>query len=133
MRARNTPASSAKKVSPSQHYHRSPSRKASQPGLLAHIAVSKYQDALPLYRQQAVLQRARLIFLEHLCRLWMIKTGELLQPVLTVLEKQLLTHPVMHYDETVVQILKEPNKQATSQSYMWVRVGGSSLSAEYFG
>jgi transposase len=28
------------------------------PGLLAHIAVSKYQDALPLYRQQAVLQRS---------------------------------------------------------------------------
>ena len=27
------------------------------PGLLAHIAVSKYQDALPLYRQEQILQR----------------------------------------------------------------------------
>ena len=27
------------------------------PGLLAHIAVSKYQDALPLYRQETILQR----------------------------------------------------------------------------
>ena len=28
------------------------------PGLLAHVAVSKYQDALPLYRQEAILQRS---------------------------------------------------------------------------
>lgn len=27
------------------------------PGLLTHIAVSKYQDALPLYRQETILQR----------------------------------------------------------------------------
>ena len=27
------------------------------PGLLAHIAVCKYQDALPLYRQETILQR----------------------------------------------------------------------------
>ncbi len=27
------------------------------PGLLAHIAVSKYQDALPLYRQETILRR----------------------------------------------------------------------------
>jgi len=28
------------------------------PGLLAHITVSKYQDALPLYRQETILQQA---------------------------------------------------------------------------
>ena len=27
------------------------------PGLLAHVTVSKYQDALPLYRQEQILQR----------------------------------------------------------------------------
>lgn len=27
----------------------------SSPGLLAHIAVSKYQDALPLYQQETIL------------------------------------------------------------------------------
>lgn len=27
------------------------------PGLLAHVTVSKYQDALPLYRQETILQR----------------------------------------------------------------------------
>ena len=32
-------------------------RSMASPGLLAHIAVSKYQDALPLYRQETILQR----------------------------------------------------------------------------
>lgn len=44
-------------------------------------------------------------------------------PLLTVLEKQLLTCPVMQCDETVVQILKKPNRQTICKSYMWVGVG----------
>jgi len=94
------------------------------PGLLAHIAISKYQDALPLYRQQAVLHRSGVDIPRNTLANWMIKSGELLQPLLNVMEKQLLTYPVMHCDETVVQILKEPDKPATRKSYMWVRVGG---------
>ena len=94
------------------------------PGLLAHIAISKYQDALPLYRQQAVLQRSGVEIPRNTLANWMIKAGELLQPLLNTMESQLLTYPVMHCDETIVQILKEPDKPATSKSYMWVRVGG---------
>ena len=93
------------------------------PGLLAHIAISKYQDALPLYRQQTILQRSGIEIPRNTLANWVIKAGKLLQPLLTVLEKQLLTYPVMQCDETVVQILKEPDRQATCKSYMWVRVG----------
>ncbi len=96
------------------------------PGLLAHIAVSKYQDALPLYRQQAVLHRSGIDIPRNTLANWMIKSGDLLQPLLNAMETQLLTFPVIHCDETVVQILKEPDKSATSKSYMWVRVGGPS-------
>lgn len=94
------------------------------PGLLAHIAVSKYQDALPLYRQEAVLNRVGVEIPRNTLAQWMIKAGRLLQPILNLLEEQLLAYPVMHCDETTVQILKEPDKRATSKSYMWVRVGG---------
>lgn len=54
----------------------------------------------------------------------MIKSGELIQPLINLLEDRLLSYPVMHCDETSVQVLKEPGKEATSKSYMWVRVGG---------
>ncbi|MFV0278881.1 MAG: IS66 family transposase zinc-finger binding domain-containing protein [Parahaliea sp.] len=39
------------------------------PGLLAHITVSKYQDALPLYRQETILQRIGTeFFLDLACK-----------------------------------------------------------------
>ncbi|NOX76648.1 MAG: transposase [Gammaproteobacteria bacterium] len=94
------------------------------PSLLAHIVVLKCQDALPLYRQQAVPQRSGIDILRNTLANWMIKAGDLLQPLPNAMKIKLLTHPVMHCDETVVQILKEPDKPATRKSYMWVRSGG---------
>ena len=94
------------------------------PGLLAHIAISKFQDALPLYRQETILQRSGIELGRNTLASWMIKSGELIQPLINLLEERLLSHPVMHCDETAIQVLKEPGKEATSKSYMWVRVGG---------
>ncbi|MBU2965231.1 IS66 family transposase [Amphritea sp. 2_MG-2023] len=94
------------------------------PGLLAHIATGKYQDALPLYRQEAVLNRSGIEIPRNTLASWMIKAGELIQPLLNLLEDKMLAYPVLHCDETSVQVLKEPDKEATSKSYMWVRVGG---------
>ena len=93
-------------------------------GLLAHVAVSKYQDALPLYRQEAILQRSGIDIPRNTLANWMIKAGALLQPLINLLEERLLAHPVMHCDETTLQVLKEPDKAAETKSYMWVRVGG---------
>lgn len=94
------------------------------PGLLAHIAISKYQDALPLYRQEAILHRSGIDIPRNTLANWMIRAAALLQPLLNLLEDQLLAYPVMHCDETTLQVLKEPDKPANSTSYMWVRVGG---------
>lgn len=94
------------------------------PGLLAHIAISKFQDALPLYRQEAILQRSGIELGRNTLAQWMIQSGELIQPLINLLDDKLLAYPVMHCDETSVQVLQEPDKAATSKSYMWVRVGG---------
>lgn len=95
------------------------------PGLLAHVATAKYQDGLPLHRQEAVLNRSGVEIPRNTLASWMIKSGELIQPVINLLEDKLLAYPVMHCDETSLQVLKEPDKQASQKSYMWVRVGGS--------
>lgn len=94
------------------------------PGLLAHIAINKFQDALPLYRQEAILQRSGIELGRNTLASWMIKSGQLIQPLINLLEDKLRAYPVMHCDETSVQVLKEPGKEAMSKSYMWVRVGG---------
>lgn len=94
------------------------------PGTLAHIAISKYQDALPRYRQEAMLQRNGIDIPSNTLANWMIRSGELIQPLINVLQDHQLNYPVLHCDETRIRVLKEPGKNPTSQSYMWVRVGG---------
>ena len=90
------------------------------PGLLAHIATQKYCDALPLYRQTAIFKRAGIALERTNLANWMIRCGQLIQPMINLLQDHLLAQPVLHLDETGVQVLKEPDKTAQSGSYMWV-------------
>jgi transposase len=94
------------------------------PGLLAHITVSKYADALPLYRQETILQRIGVDIPRATLANWMIKAGTLIQPVINLLRDRLLDYDMMQMDETTVQVLNEPGKSAQSKSYLWLQRGG---------
>ena len=94
------------------------------PGLLAHIAVSKYQDALPLYRQETILQRIGVDIPRATLANWMIQAGHLIQPLINLLHEQLLSYDIVQMDETTVQVLKEPGRKAQSKSYLWLQRGG---------
>jgi transposase len=91
------------------------------PTLLAHIAVSKYADGLPLYRQETMFRRLGIDLPRASLANWMVKTGELVQPLLNLLRDELLASGFVQCDETRYQVLKEPGKAATSQSYLWVQ------------
>jgi len=93
-------------------------------GLLAYIAVSKYADSLPLYRQSTILSRFGIDMNRTTLANWMIRCGELVQPLINRFEDYLLSQPYLHMDETPVQVLNEVGKTATSKSYMWVRSAG---------
>ena len=94
------------------------------PGLLAHVTVSKYQDALPLYRQERILQRIGVDIPRATLANWMIQAGTLIQPLINLLRDQLLSHDILQMDETTVQVLNEPGRTAQSKSYLWVQRGG---------
>jgi len=94
------------------------------PGLLAHIVVSKYQDALPLYRQETILQRIGVELPRATLANWMIQTGMLIQPIINLLRDRLLDYDILQMDETTVQVLKEDGKTAQSKSYLWLQRGG---------
>ncbi len=94
------------------------------PGLLAHITVSKYQDALPLYRQATILKRIGVELPRATLANWMIQAGHLIQPLINLLRDRLLAYDILQMDETPVQVLKEPGKTAQSKSYLWVQRGG---------
>jgi transposase len=94
------------------------------PGLLAHIMVAKYLDAQPLHRQEKALARSQVHLPRQTQATWMIRASQLFQPLLNLMRDTLLSGPYLHCDETRLQVLKEPDKPAESQSYMWVQVGG---------
>jgi transposase len=94
------------------------------PGLLAHITVSKYQDALPLYRQETILQRIGVDIPRATLANWMIKSGMLIQPLINLMRDQMLEYDIIQMDETPVQVLKEADKRAQSKSYIWLQRGG---------
>jgi transposase len=94
------------------------------PSLLAHVVVSKYADALPLYRQAGMLERAGIDLSRSTLATWMVRAGELVQPLLNLIGEEIVAGDFVQCDETPFQVLKEPGKPATSLSYLWVRRGG---------
>ena len=94
------------------------------PSVLAMLLTTKYVDGLPLYRFEKVLARHGIDLPRQTLARWVIQCGEHLQPLLNLLHEQLLASPVIHCDETRVQVLKEVGREPSSQSWMWVQTGG---------
>lgn len=90
-------------------------------GLLASIVTWKFAVHLPLYRIENMFSRVGVELSRTTMAHWMIKMGELVQPLINLLNDTLLASPYLQMDETKVQVLKEQGKRAESLSYMWVR------------
>ena len=87
-------------------------------GLLAHVLIAKFVDHLPLYRQEAIFGRAGLAIPRSTLAQWVGTCGVQLQAVVDALHEELLTHAVLHADETPVAMLK-PGKGKTHKAYLW--------------
>ncbi len=94
------------------------------PSLLAHIATSKYVDALPLYRQEKIFQRLGVDISRATLASWMVKMGDLVEPLVERIRAEVRAYDVVQCDETPFQVLKEPGKRAQSLSYLWALRGG---------
>lgn len=94
------------------------------PSVLAMLLTTKYVDGLPLYRFEKVLGRHGVDIPRQTLARWVIQCGKHLQPLLNLIRDRLLESPVIHCDETRVQVLKEPDRDPTSQSWMWVQASG---------
>ena len=93
-------------------------------GLLAMLLTTKYVDGLPLARFEYVLGRAGVAVPRQTLARWAIGTAQALQPIANLMRDVLLEADIIHMDETPVQVLKEPGRDATSKSQMWVQRGG---------
>ncbi|MDR5876298.1 IS66 family transposase [Vreelandella gomseomensis] len=92
--------------------------------LLAYVATAKYQDALPLYRQSQLFARHGAEIPRNTLARWMVQAGERITPLIDTLRQHLLNAPLIHMDETTLQVNQEADRHASATSYMWVQRGG---------
>jgi transposase len=91
--------------------------------LLAQVLVAKYADHLPLYRQETIFGRAGLAIARSTLAQWVGNCGVQLQPLVDALRSEILSHDVLHADETPVQMLK-PGAGKTHRAYLWAYAPG---------
>ena len=90
-------------------------------GLLSQIVTHKYCDGLPLYRQSNTVFKRLGIELDTTSMAnWMIKCGQLVQPLINLAYEKLRMSDLLFMDETVLQVLKEKERSAAQQSRMWI-------------
>lgn len=94
------------------------------PALLAHIATTKFVDGVPLYRQEKQLDRLGVPLGRATMAGWMIKLGGThVVPIINLLHDHMLEDPLIHCDETHLQVLRS-DKAPTADHWMWVRASG---------
>ncbi len=82
---------------------------------LAFALVHKYVDGTPLYRVAQTFERAGVPISRGALAHWVIGSSERhLHRIYDALRMRLRLQPLIHGDETTVQVLKEKNKEATS-------------------
>jgi transposase len=100
---------------------------------LAWVVTSKYMDALPLYRQAALLSRFGGDLSRTTLAASVVKVGQAVQPIINLLRDHLLDADIIHADETVIQVLKEPGRAAQTKSYLWAQASGTGPPIRLFG
>ena len=91
------------------------------PEAIAHIMTQKFEMGSPLYRQEQEWNRNGIMLSRQTMSNWLLKASEdWLEPIYEVFHEILLNQKVLHADETVLQVLKEPDKPPSSKSYMWL-------------
>jgi hypothetical protein len=96
--------------------------------MVAHIAVQKYSNGMPLYRIEKGFSYDGVVISRQTMANWVIKCAEIwLVVIYSYLKTFLLKESVLHADETTVQVLHEHDRAATTKSYEWVyRTSGDS-------
>jgi transposase len=90
-------------------------------GLLAHVAVSKYLDHLPLYRQSEIYARQGVDLERSTMAGWIGATAKLVEPLVDAIGRHVIAGAKIHADDTPVPVL-DPGSGKTKTGRLWVYV-----------
>ena len=92
------------------------------PGLMAHVAVSKYADHLPLYRLEGIFKRLGVELARSTMCDWMAVAADLLAPIVALMRSLVLASKVVRSDDTPVPVQDHDGK-GIKKGRLWVSVG----------
>jgi transposase len=93
------------------------------PGLLAHIAASKYADHLPLHRLERIWSRHGIELSRQTMCDWMAHVATMLRPVADLLATLVRQSKALHTDATKMPYLDPEVKGKSVSGQMWTYVG----------
>jgi transposase len=91
------------------------------PGLLAHVAVSKFADGLPLHRQSVIYARQNVDLDRSTMADWMGRIAVLMYPLTEAIGRHVCAGPVLHADDTTIKVLA-PGMGRTKTGRLWAAV-----------
>ena len=88
--------------------------------VIIDTVVGKYCDSLPIYRQSVILKRDTGLYIgRSTMDGWIMRVGELLQPIVGVMRSELLAGSYIQADETPVGVQMHDKRGKNHQSYLW--------------
>src|SRR6516165_2846486 len=96
-------------------------RSIAGPGLLAHVLASKFSDHLPLYRQSEIYAREGVELDRSTLADWVGASSRLLEPLVEVLRRHVMSATKLHADDTPVPVLA-PGLGKTKTGRLWTYV-----------
>lgn len=88
--------------------------------LLAHVAIEKYADHLPIYRQVQRFKRQGITIAESTLGGWIATTADLLGPLYDALRREVVASGYIQADETPIPVQDQNKKGTTHRGYYWV-------------
>lgn len=89
--------------------------------LVAHVLLSKYDDHLPLYRQQQQFLRLGVNFARQTLCDWVDKGAQWLQAIVHEMNRELLAGDYLQVDETPVRVMDPEVQGKCVTGWLWVK------------
>jgi transposase len=102
------------------------------PGLLSKIAVNKFLDHLPLYRQEQMFYREGINISRSTMCGWIASIADICKPVYERLKQDLLKSKIISTDDTPVKVQDHSIKNNIRIARVWIFLGDKNYPANLF-
>lgn len=92
-------------------------------GMLAHIAVSKFADHLPLHRLEGIFKREGAIIARSTMCDWLAGSAKVLEPLYERMKERVMASRIVWTDDTPIDLQDRQHEKNMREARIWVYIG----------